>query len=149
MLSFYFYLFSLFPLKFMLSIQNFRVVLVLIETSTLVWILLIFNFCSLSFCKILICFQFYYSILICDMLFFQFDPHSFNYFLVLLLNWFIFIISPFNKKNCSCFIIYFYFNLVLHCCNWYFFFILDSFVYLIFFFTISSFNIWLIRNRTL
>jgi len=63
-------LFSLILVKFTLTIQNFRIVLLFIDISTLVFILLIFNFCSWSFCKILICFQFYHSIPICYTLFF-------------------------------------------------------------------------------
>jgi hypothetical protein len=44
------------PLKITLTIQDFRVVLLFIEISTSILILLISNFCSWSFCKILICF---------------------------------------------------------------------------------------------
>jgi hypothetical protein len=54
--------FPLIPSKFALVIEKFRVTLLFIEISTLIFIILIFNFCSWPFSKILICFQFYLSI---------------------------------------------------------------------------------------
>ena len=61
---------SLFPSKLMLDMQNFGVALLFIEILTLVFIFLICNFYSWPFYKIMICFEFYPSISICDMLFF-------------------------------------------------------------------------------
>jgi hypothetical protein len=76
------FLFFLLPLKFALAIQNFRVVL-FIEILTLIFILLIFNFCSWPFCKISIYFQFHLWIQIYDMLIF------FNLVLIILIVFFL------------------------------------------------------------
>ena len=51
-------LFSLLPSKITVVIQNLRVVFLFIKMSTSIIFLLISNFCSWSFCKILICFNF-------------------------------------------------------------------------------------------
>jgi hypothetical protein len=95
-LFFSFLLFSLLPLKIVLAIQNFRVILLFIKISTLVFLLLISNLYYWSFWKILICFQFHHSILFVICYFFS------NLVLILLFFFcpfvkFFFSISPFNK----------------------------------------------------
>jgi hypothetical protein len=74
-------LLSLLPLKIALVILNFRVILLFIEMSITVHLVLISNLYSWSFCKILVCFRFHHSILICDTsFFFKFVPYSFDFF---------------------------------------------------------------------
>jgi len=96
-------LFSLLLSKFTLAIQNLRVTHFFIEISTSVLILFISNFCSWLFYKISVCFQFHHWIQICNMLFFFylgliFFLLFFVLFWVIMLNWFFFLILPFNKK---------------------------------------------------
>jgi hypothetical protein len=64
--TFSLHLFSLFPSKPLFAMQNFGVVLWFMKISTSILIFLIFNFYSWSFCRTLICFQFYHSIPIWD-----------------------------------------------------------------------------------
>ena len=66
----FFHLLSLVPLNFTLIMRNFRVFLLFMEISISVFILLIFYFYSWLLYEVLICFQFYFSISICDILFF-------------------------------------------------------------------------------
>jgi len=77
--SFSFSFFPLIPLKFALVMEKFRVTLLFIEISTLILIILIFNFYSWPFSKILICFQFYLSIPWFVIFFFQFSAHFFYF----------------------------------------------------------------------
>jgi len=67
----HFPIFSLTPLKIILTDQNSRVVLLVIDILTSVLIFCIFNFYSWLFCENFICFEFYHSIPICDILFFS------------------------------------------------------------------------------
>ena len=91
-------LFSLFPSKFVLTIQNFIAVLLVIDISISVFIFLILIFCYWSFFKKI----YLFSIL-------SFNPnlwyiYIFNLILIILIFWvfllnrFFFSISPFNKK---------------------------------------------------
>jgi hypothetical protein len=66
----HFPIFSLTPLKIILTDQNSRVVLLVIDILTSVLIFCIFNFYSWLFCENFICFEFYHSIPIRDILFF-------------------------------------------------------------------------------
>jgi hypothetical protein len=98
-------------LKFMLVMKNFRIVLWFMRISTLILILLIYNFCSWPLCKTLICFQLHPSIPICDMLFF------FNLVIILLivLFWVFFVklIFLFNFTFQSKFYFYFYISILI------------------------------------
>jgi hypothetical protein len=108
----FFFSSSLSPsLEIYASYAKFMVVFWFIRIFTSILILLIFNFCSWSFCKTLIYLQFYHSISIWKCGFNQFDPHSFDcFFFHLLLNLFFLFNSPFNKK----FIYISYFNFDSH-----------------------------------
>jgi len=78
---------------------KFQSFLLVIDISTLILILLISNFFSWSVCKSFICFQFYFSILICDILFFSnlvFIILISIFSLILLWNFYLFSILPFN-----------------------------------------------------
>jgi len=66
----FFHLLSLVLLKFTLIMRNFRVFLLFMEISISIFIFLIFDFYSWLLYEVLICFQFYFSISICDILFF-------------------------------------------------------------------------------
>jgi hypothetical protein len=100
-----------------LVIQIFRVVLLVLDISTLILILLIFNFCSWLFYKKIICFQFHPSMSICYVLFFPIWSLLF-WFLIFFLDLFMLFLFVFNFILQSKFMIYIYiyihfFNMVL------------------------------------
>jgi len=66
------FFFSSFPL------ENYRLVVFVVDISTLILILLISDLCSWLFCKSF-SFQLHPSISIYDILFFWFDPYSFDF----------------------------------------------------------------------
>jgi hypothetical protein len=86
-------------LKIALAIQIFRVVLLVVDISTLLLILLIFNFCFWSICKIFICFQFHHAIMIYYIYFFDLFLIFFIFIFFLSFLWVFYLssISSFNS----------------------------------------------------
>jgi hypothetical protein len=126
-IPFSFIFFSLFPLKFTLTIQNIIVVLSFTNISTLVFIFLFLIFFFLPFCQIPICFQFHHWIHNCDLLFFESDP----YYFVLrrpFVNLISIFISPPQFKILGYTLFFFNFKFDLHSLHCYFCFVLDPFV---------------------
>jgi len=77
---------SAFPFSFLFfSLENhvgrssFRIILLVVDISSLVHIVFIFYFYSWLYCKIFICFQFHPSIPICYAFYFQYDSYSFDF----------------------------------------------------------------------
>ena len=125
-----FHIFSLIHLKFTLIIQNFIVVLLFTNVSTLV---IVFFFCYWLFCQILICFLFYHWIHNCDLLFFS---NMIFILLILILDSymnFIFIFNfPLQFEILGYTLVYFFLDLIhilliaiflfwIHFYNWFFF----------------------------
>ena len=92
---FFFPLFSFLLLKIMLTIENFRVILLFIKISILILTPLIFTLYSWSFYKILICFHHSIPFVICyfsNIVLIRFD------FFCPFVKLFFFSISPFNQN---------------------------------------------------
>ena len=79
--------------------------------------------------------------------FLQFDHHSFDFFVLLLKLFFLFNFT-FQLKICSCPLIYFNFNFYQHFLI-VFFLILDPLMWLLFFFSTSSFGVWFVGGWAL
>ena len=93
---FFLSLFSLLPSKLC---QACKILYFSFYFSFSILVLLIFNFCSWPFCKTLICFQFYHSISIQNVVFSNLVLILLIvFFFCVMLNQFFFLISPFNKK---------------------------------------------------
>jgi len=111
--------------------ENYNLVLLVVGISTSVIILLIFYFWSWSFCRNFICFQFYLSIQINGIMFFNsvLIILIFNFFSCLFVKLLFFSILPFNQN--IVFIVMIILTLIL---------LIFLVLLLIFFFSISPFN---------
>jgi hypothetical protein len=113
-------------------------------------LLIFFIFFLDPFVKILLVFNFIIQFKLTIYYIFQFDPHSFDFF-ILLFKFLFFSVSPFDWKFIVFLWFIFYFDFYPYSFNRYFlkyfwilFFYFRSFVWLFFF--ISSFNTWFVRD---